>query len=98
MRPIGKLFAEESKVPVPNIPSPSTDTVSAGTVMLKSTDDRYLPYAASIESGNLVISNKQVRLGLDPIFHSLDSFSIQSVDTEDQRARKSHLFSAKLRF
>ena len=94
-----KSWPEESKLidSPPKNSSPCTDAISAMTVMLKSTDDRYLPHKISIESGNLVISIKQVSLGNAPFFHPLDSFSIQSIDTEDQK-EGNQLFSAKLRF
>ena len=52
-----------------------------------------MPYIVSIESGALVLSEKQ---GLAYFFYSLDEFSIQSIDTEDQIA-KMKMFSATLR-
>ena len=73
--------------------SPTNDTISAFTIMLKSTGNRYLPYIVSIESGGLVLSEKQ---GLAYFFYSLDKFCIQSIDTEDQ-ITKMKMFSATLR-
>ena len=50
---------EESKDSLlPEILSPCAKIISAGTVMLKSTDNLYLPFLVSIESNYLVISSK----------------------------------------
>ena len=93
------LSGEESKDSLAISPANSTAKISAGTVMLKSIDERYIPHAVSIESGNLVICSKQDSLGIAPVFHPLDSISIQSSATESQGARKrgSHMVYAQLR-
>ena len=50
--------------------------VSAGSVMLKSDGDRYVPYAVSIESGNLVLTPKLHKMELSPVMHPISSISV----------------------
>ena len=52
------------------------EKVSAGSVMLRSDGDRYLPYAVSIEAGNLVFTPKLNKIQFSPFMHPLNSFSV----------------------